>query len=246
MRATSGRMVLLLSASALFAQTPISRPAYEAASVKLNTSGSGHSGSDGSKGQVMMTNLSLHRLIERAYNVKPPQVAGPDWLDSVRVDIAAKYPPGATDGDHAPMLRALLEDRFKLTLHRETKELAGYELVVAKGGFKLKPVEAEDDDTQHQGGRIQSLSAKGASMALLADLVSRYMNVLAIDKTGIGGVYNFELRWIADDQNGEHAAEEIPTLPIALQETLGLRLQAQKVPVEVLVVDRMERVPTEN
>ena len=85
-------MVLLLSASALFAQTTTPL-AYEAASVKLNTSGSGHSGSDGSKGQFMMTNLSLHRLIERAYNVKPPQVSGPDWLESVRFDIAAKYRP---------------------------------------------------------------------------------------------------------------------------------------------------------
>ena len=237
-------MVLLLSASALFAQTTTPL-AYEAASVKLNISGSGHSGSDGSKGQVMMTNLSLHRLIERAYNVKPPQVSGPDWLESVRFDIAAKYSPDTSESDHALMLRTLLEERFKLALHRETKDLSGYALVVAKGGFKLKPVEAEDDDTNHQGGRVQSLSAKGTSMAVLADLVSRYMNILVIDKTGIGGVYNFDLRWITDDQNAERA-EEIPTLPIALQETLGLRLQAQKVPVEVLVVDHAERVPTEN
>jgi uncharacterized protein (TIGR03435 family) len=193
----------------------------------------------------MITNLSLHRLIERAYNVKPPQVSGPDWLDSVRVDIAAKYPPDTSDSDHALMLRALLEERFKLAIHRETKELPGYGLVVAKGGFKLKPVDAEDDDTHHQGGRIQSLQAKGTSMALLADLVSRYLNVLVMDKTGIGGVYNFELRWIADDQNAEHA-DYIPTLPVALQETLGVRLQAQKVPVEVLVVDHVERAPTEN
>jgi uncharacterized protein (TIGR03435 family) len=238
-------MVLLLSATALFAQTTTTRLAYEAASVKLNTSGSGHSGSDGSKGQIVMTNLSLHRLIERAYNVKPPQVSGPEWLESVRVDVAAKYPPDTSESDHALMLRNLLEDRFKLAVHRETKELPGYVLVVAKGGFKLKPVEAEDDDTQHQGGRIQSLSAKGTSMALLADLVSRYLKVIVIDKTGIGGVYNFELRWIRDDQNGDHA-EDIPTLPIALQETLGVRMQPQKVPVEVLVVDHAERVPTEN
>ena len=213
--------------------------------MKLDTSGSGHSGTDGTKGQIVMTNLSLHRLIERAYSVKPPQVSGPEWLDSVRVDIAAKYPPEAKDGERARMLRTLLEDRFKLAVHRETRDLTGYALVVAKGGFKLKPVDAEDDDTQHEGGRVQSLSAKGVSMSLLADLVSRYLNTLVVDKTGIGGVYNFDLRWATDDQNSDRT-EDIPTLPIALQETLGLRLQAQKVAVDVIVVDRVERTPTEN
>jgi uncharacterized protein (TIGR03435 family) len=233
---------ILVLAGAAFAQSSDTRLAYEAASVKLNTSGSGHSGSDGSRGQIVMTNLTLERLIERAYNVKATQVSGPTWLGDVRVDIVAKFPPGTKDSDHPQMLRTLLEDRFKLAVHRDSKELPGYALLVAKGGFKLKPVEAEDDDTQHQGSRIQTLSAKGTSMATLADLVSRYLNTLVIDKTGIGGVYNFELRWAADEQN----ADDTPTLPAALQETLGLRLQAQKVPMEMIVVDHIEKTPIEN
>jgi uncharacterized protein (TIGR03435 family) len=239
------KAVLVLLAGGVLTLAQDTRPAFEAASVKLDTAGGGHSGTDGSKGQVVITNLTLHRLIERAYNLKPPQVSGPDWLDTVRVDIAAKYPGDAKDSDRALMLRTLIEDRFKLAAHRETREMPGYALVVAKGGFKLKPVDTDDDDTQHQGGRVQSLAAKGVSMTLLADLVSRYMNAVVIDQTGLGGVYNFELRWVADDANSDRT-EDIPTLPIALEETLGVRLRAQKVPLEVLVVDRMERVPIAN
>lgn len=150
--------------------------------MKLDTTGSSHSGTDGTKGQIVMTNLSLHRLIERACNVKPTQVAGPDWLESVRVDIAAKYPPDAKDGDRTLMLRTLLEDRFKLAVHSETGQLPGYTLLVAKGGFKLKPIEAEDDDTDHHGGSIQTLTAKATSMAVLADLLSRYLNIVLIPR----------------------------------------------------------------
>lgn len=245
MHATSAGMTILLAAGALFAQPPDTRLAYEAASVKLDTSGSGHSGSDASKGQIVITNLTLQRLIERAYNVKPTQVSGPGWLGDVHVDIVAKFPPDTKDSDHPAMLRTLLEDRFHLAVHRETKELPGYALVAAKGGFKLKPVDADDDDTRHQGGRIQTLSAKGTSMATLADLVSRYLNILVIDKTNVAGVYNFDLRWSTDDSPAE-TADQPPALPVVLQEALGLRLQAQKVPVEMIVVDHVERVPTEN
>jgi uncharacterized protein (TIGR03435 family) len=238
-------IVLFLAAGALFAQTPDTRLQYEAASVKLDTSGSGHQGTDATKGQIVITNLTLHRLIERAYSVKPTQVSGPAWLDDVHVDIVAKFPPDTKDSDHPAMLRTLLEDRFHLATHRETKELPGYALVAAKGGFKLKPVDAEDDDTQHQGGRVQTLSAKGTSMATLAELVSRYLNILVIDKTGVSGVYNFDLRWSTEDSPAE-TADQPPTLPVVLEDVLGLRMQPQKVPAEVIVVDRVDRVPTEN
>jgi len=193
----------------------------------------------------MMTNLPLRQLIERAYDVKPTQVSGPDWLDSVRVDIAAKYPPDTKEGDHPLMLRALLEDRFKLAVHTETRQLPGYALVVAKSGFKLKPVKGEDNDTEHHGGRVHTLVAKGTTMASLADLLSRFMKAIVIDKTGMGGAYHFDLRWTADESNAERT-QDVPALPEALQETLGLRLEAQKIPVDVVVVDHMERAPIEN
>ncbi|MGA2195970.1 MAG: TIGR03435 family protein [Bryobacteraceae bacterium] len=247
MRATSRGMIALLAAGAVFAQPRDTRPAYEAASVKINTSGSGHSSSDGSKGQVVMTNQTLKRLIERAYNVKPLQVTGPGWMEDVRFDIAAKYPPDTKNDDHLLMLRTLLEDRFKLAVHRESKDMPGYALVVAKSGFKLKPVEPGGSGTDHNGGRVQTMTATKNSMAQLADFVARTLGEMVVDQTGIEGVYDFELRWTNEDQNPSATdLDGVPSLFTALEETLGLRLQPQKVPVEIVVVDHVERVPTEN
>ena len=243
----SCRIIVFLAAGAVFAQPQDSRPAYVVASVKPNTSFSDSSSSHGSTGQIVFTNLSLKRYIERAYNVKPFQVIGPDWMESVHFDITAKYPPDTKDADRPAMLRTLLEDRFKLAVHRESKEMPGYGLVVAKGGFKLKPVEAGGSNTDSHGGRVRILTAKKTSMAQLADLVARFLGEVVVDKTGIDGVYDFEFRWTNDDQTPAGVdAETAPSLFTALQETLGLRLQRQKVPVEMIVVDHVERVPTEN
>jgi uncharacterized protein (TIGR03435 family) len=236
-----------LFAAGLQAQTPNPRPAFEVASIKPNNTASGHHGSDGSRGQIAFENMPLLRLIARAYDVQPFQVSGPDWLASEFFDIVAKYPAGATNEERAGMLRTLLEDRFKLAVHRESKEMPGYALVVAKSGFKLKPVDTGEHDTDHSGGRIQTLSAKATSMAFLADLLSRYLGQPVADRTGIEGVYNFEMRWSTDDQNADGAARDAPpSIYTALQENLGLRLASQKVPAEIVVVDRVERVPTDN
>jgi len=247
MLAASRGIILLLAGGAILAQPPDTRPAYEAASVKPNTSGSGGSSSHETKGQIIFTNLTLKRLVERAYNVQPFQVTGPEWMENVRFDIAAKYPPDTKSADHPGMLRTLLEDRFELAAHRETKEMPGYAWVVAKGGFKLKPVEPGGFSTGTSGGRVLTLTATKTSMAALAELVARNLGVMVADKTGLDGVYDFELRWTSEDANPDDAgADAPPSLFVALQEILGLRLQTQKVPVEIVVVDRAERVPTEN
>jgi len=243
----SCRIIIFLAASTVFAQPQDSRPAFVVASVKPNASFSDSSSSHGSTGQIVFTNLSLKRYIERAYNVKPFQVIGPDWMESVHFDITAKYPPATKEADRPVMLRTLLEDRFKLTVHRESKDMPGYLLVVAKGGFKLKPVEPGGSGTDSHGGRVRVLTATKTSVAQVADLAARALGEVVIDKTGIDGVYDFEMRWTVDDQAPTGVeTETAPSLFNALQETLGLRLQRQKVPVEMIVVDHVERVPTEN
>ena len=239
---TAAFTVLLTGAA--FGQAQAPRPAFEAASVKLNTTGDRGSHSDGSRGQVVMSNQTLRRVIERAYSVRPYQVIGPGWLDEVRVDIAAKYPPDSTPENRPLMLRTLLEDRFKLAAHRETRELPGYALVAAKGGFKLKPVEPGDDDIDHHGNVLQ---ARKVSMAMLAEHLGRIVGETIADGSGIAGVYDVDLRWTIDDQNAAGDKQEI--LIAAFQEalsTVGLRLHPQKVPVQVVVVDHLERAPTEN
>jgi len=234
---------VLLAGALLGQESPDPRLSYEAASVKLNTSGSTNSSSNGSRGQIVMTNLSLHRIIERAYGVKPFQVTGPGWLDDVRFDIAAKYPPDMKSEDRFIPLRTLLEDRFKLVVHRESKDIPGYALMVGKGGIKVKPAEPGPSSTHHNGGRVDTLVTQKASMVQLADIVGRSLGEVVVDKTGLHDVYDFELKWTNDDKAPE--GETVPSIFAAVQETLGLKLQPQKVPVEIIVVDRIERTPIE-
>jgi uncharacterized protein (TIGR03435 family) len=134
-----------------------------------------------------------------------------------------------------------------LFAHRESKETAGYALMVAKGGLKLKPVEPGGSSTNSEGGNVRTLIAKKVSMVQVADFATRDLGEIVVDKTGIDGVYDFQLRWSKDEQlSTDLGVAAPPTLFIALQETLGLRLQPQKVPVDVIVVDHVERAPVEN
>jgi uncharacterized protein (TIGR03435 family) len=240
------RVALLASTALLLLHAQDARPTFDAASFKVNDSGAQGTSSHGSKGQIVFTNMPLRRLMERAYSVAPYQIAGPDWIDSVRFDVAGKYPPDAKLEERPLMLRALLEDRLKLAVHRESKEMPGYALVVAKSGFKLKPAEPGGIGMDNEGGRIQTLSARKTSMEALAAFVARQMNEVVVDGTGLSGVYDFALRWTNEDLPADGGVETAPTLATALQETLGLRLQPRKVPVPIIVIDRAERVPVEN
>jgi uncharacterized protein (TIGR03435 family) len=229
--------------------TQPSRPAYEAASIKVNTGGTNGSSSNGTRGQVVFNNQTLHRLVERAYGLKPFEVFGPDWIGDVRFDITAKYPAEMKNEDRPAMLRTLLEDRFRLAVHRETRELPGYALVAVKSGFKLKPVESNDNGgtdsmTDHN---VVTLTGKSSSMGELADWVARRLSVEVVDKTGTPGVYDYKVSYPMDERTSN--AKDPDALMALVSDALrplGLRLQAQKVPVEVVVVDHAERVPTEN
>jgi len=241
--------IVLFVAAAAWPQAQTSRPAYEVASIKVNTGGTNGSSSNGTRGQVVFDNQTLHRLVERAYGVKPFEVFGPDWIANVRFDITAKYPAEMKNEDRPAMLRTLLEDRLKLAVHRETRELPGYALVAAKSGFKLKPVESNadggtDSKTDHN---VVTLTGKSSSMGELADWLARRLGVVVVDKTGAPGVYDYNLSYPLDEQTS--SAKDPDGLMALISDALsplGLRLQAQKVPVEVVLVDHAERVPIEN
>jgi uncharacterized protein (TIGR03435 family) len=233
----------LLAASALCQDA---RPTYEVASVKLNNSGSGNTSSRTSKGQISITNMSLRSVLVNAYQVKEFQIEGAAWLDDVRVDIVAKYPPDTKIEERALMLRALLEDRFHLAVHMKQREMQGYALVVAKGGFKLKPVEETNGgSTSSNGGRVRKLVAKQMPIPGLADFIARNIGEMVVDQTGIEGVYDLEIRFTADDQKPDDT-DPAPSLFTAVQETLGLRLKPEKIPVPIVVIDSIERAPIEN
>ncbi|MGB7762714.1 MAG: TIGR03435 family protein [Bryobacteraceae bacterium] len=163
MRKAIIRIGLALSfAGAILAQKPADSPAFEVASVKAAAPPApgrlmvGMRGGPGTPdpGQVTFTNVTQRMLIARAYGVQDYQISGPGWLESERYDIVAKVPKGATKEQFLVMIQNLLAERFKLTLHHETRELPQYTLVVAKNGPKLKesaPPPATDDAAAKDG-----------------------------------------------------------------------------------------------
>jgi uncharacterized protein (TIGR03435 family) len=171
---------------------------------------------------------------------------GPDWVatgvDRYTIDAKAEDPTKTTEQQLLQMLQGLLIERFKLKFHRETKDMPGYALVVAKNGPKLQASKGEDSGfTWGAGGKPGSggpacLTARKWTTAALASILTQMGKGPAIDKTGLTGEYDFKLCW--NDTDG-------PSLFSALQEQLGLKFEAQKVPVSFFIVDSAQK-PTEN
>src|SRR5579883_1109668 len=123
-------------------------PAFEAASVKMNTGGAGDSHSSTRPANLQLTNMPLRAIITMAYQVKDYQLEGPSWLASERYDIVAKAASGTPEQQLFAMLKTLLAERFNLKAHSETKEMQVDALVATKSGFRLKPVEPGDSSRQ--------------------------------------------------------------------------------------------------
>ena len=201
-----------------------------------------------------MSNVTLRFCITRAYRITDPQVFGPAWIDSDRYDIVAKVPPGTPESQIPEMLRALLAERFKLVAHREQKELPAYALVVGKHGPKLtkvEPGESDGDMSSSEG----SVSGQAVTMARLAGFLATPrmdLGLPVVDQTGLDGAFSFTLKWTperrltAKPENKGLDVDAPPPIFTALQEQLGLKLEKRKASLEVLIVDRAERIPTEN
>ncbi len=260
--------------------------AFEVASIKPSQPmpmGRMRIGMNTDGGMLRYSNVSLKDCIRNAYRVKDFQVQGPDWLDSARFDIVAKLPDGASKDQIPEMLQTLLAERFKLSLHRDTKEHAIYALVVGKGGPKLKPAEVQtgDDATPGAapGGRGglprgamfmmidpagAHLKAPSATLSTLAEMISRFSERPVVDYTGIQGQYDFDLVFAPETMRnmpggkgmmmppggGEHPQTDAPAEPAAtIYESVqryGLKLEPRKAPMEMLIVDHIEKEPTEN
>ena len=229
---------------------------FEVVSVKPNKTGSGNSSTNSDQGRLTATNVSLRSLIVMAYGLKDYQVEGPDWLREEGFDIAAKFPealPAKSDeynqALHA-MLRQMLAERFKLEVHRDTKTFPVYGLVVAKGGAKLK--EVPDSGHHNQNSNNNHYTATSVSMNAFAEFLARREEIPVLDMTELKGVYDLtldfamEARPSAGKPEAVAEASEKPPLEVAIAEQLGLKLEPRKAPIEILIVDHAEKVPTEN
>jgi len=197
---------------------------------------------------VTLTNVSLADCIKFAYGLSSDfRLSWPEWITSkeVRYDIVAKTAPGTTRDQALQMMRALLAERFKLALSHKQRVLSYYALVVAKGGPKMhKATGAPASVPAGVQGQLRIISNR-MPMSLVVTVLSRYMHALVVDQTGLAGDFEVKLIWTPDDRPIPWA-ERGSSVFTAVQQQLGLRLVLKKGPMEVLVVDRAEKTPTEN
>ena len=287
-------VVVVVTASAVGVSRPIPlgaqsqdaerRPRFEVASVRQNPSNDRRSFSAQPGGRLVVRNFALKDLIAAAYEMADIQaliperiLGGPDWIESERYDIEAKaatefqFRPGAPPQDMFLMLRSLLEDRFTLMTHRETREMPIFELVVARKDRTLGPglhkssvdcdalfaggpaagppaprAPNEPPPCRVMGGPARTIAA-GVTMQQLAANLSNHLQRFVVDKTGLTERFDVNLAWTPErlpagspppgsppvDPNGA-------SLVSALQEQLGLKVQAARGPVDVLVIDSVQ------
>jgi len=232
-------------------------PAFEVASVKPNKTGQRGGQLNTEPGHLTITNMPLRVCIKAAFGLQDYQLSGGTAsVEDERYDIVAKADGAVQDDQLMLMLRRLLADRFKLRYHRESKEMQGFSLVVGKNGPKLHEVEPAGKDWARNG--VGSIGGQEVSMARLAAILAGRLGHPVVDLTGIKGVFDLKLSWTPDPATVRNPAENKespsvesmsdpsgPSIFSALQEQLGLRLEARKVPVEIIVIDHVER-PSEN
>jgi uncharacterized protein (TIGR03435 family) len=251
----------------MLAQSPSARPtfdAFEVATIKpttLDWPSGGRFMRMQTAHQFVARNYTLRVILAAAYYLTPGAVSGgPAWIDSDRYDILAEAPGRVrpTTDEQMAMLRQLLSERFNLKVHREGKEFPIYALTLAKNGPKLTEAAPETSPegspplvfvVSPDGAR---LAARNATMRELAWVMQRSaLDRAVVDETGLAGRYDFDLEWTPDETqfggnvptaDPEHSK---PDLFAAMQQQLGLRLEATRGPIEALVLDRVER-PSEN
>jgi uncharacterized protein (TIGR03435 family) len=197
-------------------------------------------------GRLSMMNVTLNSATRWAYKLGVYEISGPEWISTLRFDIVAKAPTAVPEEQLRVMLQSLLKERFKLEVHRESRQLSGYALVVGKNGTKLKPVEGGGEGSMTGG----AMMFQGHQMPLsrLCDIVASALRTPVRDMTNLEGFYDFkvDLRpYLTGLQPGEQL-DLVSVATTALDAELGLRLESRKFPVDVLVVDRAEKTPTEN
>ena len=228
------------------AQTPApeKRAEFEVASIRRAVDDGNHD-TDSDGRQYRTHNLSLKRLIATAYEIDMRQVSGgPNWVDADSYDITAKMPNDAAPLTHEKvlqMLQSLLADRFQLVIHREARQVSGYELVVAKRGSKMERAKPDQKDSNVNSNNTH-LKAENVTMEKLARSLSRNRDVgeLVVDETGLMGGFNFELDWSPErpDSRPDASPDDRPSIFTAVQEQLGLKLESAKVPIQAIVIDR--------
>ena len=237
-------------------------PAFEVASIRIGAPfsmellRSGGIGMTVEPGRVVIKSWALTDMIGAAFQVRTDQILGPDWMGTQRFDVQAKMPPGVTASQVPAMLQGLLATRFTLEFHRAQKEFPIYALTARKGALRMQP--AAPGDTTTPGCTIISGGHRMChrmTMAALTDLLTQLsrmyaamppggmnwgIEVATIDETGLTGAYDFNMDYGpgGEDTGGGSVIDAV--------DRLGLKLEKKKRSEEQIVIDRLEKTPTEN
>jgi uncharacterized protein (TIGR03435 family) len=246
-RASALGFLSILTACRVLAQQ--AGPSFEAASVKLNHSASTGMGGMigiGRGGTISMRNVTARTLIEIAYEWPDYALTGPGWISSAGYDVEAKPAQPVDQETGRLMLQNLLAERFNLLVHHENAAINGFNLVVDRGGSKLKPSQAPGIGFSLMGP--DEIRGPG-DMRMLVWVLKGILTAPVADHTGIDGKFDVELKWTRDavpaSGSAPMASEPVLSIFAAIRQQLGLSLEATKVPVDRMVIDRLER-PTEN
>lgn len=252
-------LFMALLSSVAFGQTPA--PAFESTEVHLSPPAKNPSLRGGALrgGRFEVRTATMVDLISRAYGMESDKVlGGPNWLDWNRYDVAAKAPPATKPDELNRMLQNLLEDRFKLVVHKDAKPMPAYALTVGKDNKpKMKQAAGggEPDCRPAQNAApgappAQSLSCHNITMETFAQVLrgyagGTYLADPVVDKTGLAGQWDFDVHWTPRNRLAQVGSDAI-TVFDAVDKQLGLKLDAQKLPLPVLVVDGVNETPTPN
>jgi uncharacterized protein (TIGR03435 family) len=227
--------------------------AFEVASVKPNPDmgppGDIPVNADKSPGHFVMRDKPMRFYIEWAYDLKDYQIVGPEWIKfDERYDITANAPGPATDDQMRPMLQALLAERFQMKSHFEKRDLNVYALVKGKGEPKLKKADPNSAQGFGRAGQKQGTSFNNFPLSRLTFLLTRRMDRPALDLTGLTGNFDYvvDLSGLGNKPGSSGYDGDGPSVFQAIQEDMGLKLEPRKSPVDVLVIDSLNKVPSAN
>jgi uncharacterized protein (TIGR03435 family) len=234
----------------LMAEAASAQPSFEVASVRASPGeGNRHENIQTSPDSLSMRNVTLKSAVRWAYHVMEYQVSGPDWMNFERYDISAKAAEPASEDELRLMLRVLLAERFKLTLHRESKELQAYVMVVAKGGIKFHESQGDGEPAFEPDKSLTSVRFKRIPASQIIEVLSKILQAPVINNTGLTGYYDATIdigKYMQDRPASDSPADILPILINGLQGELGLKLESKKVPLDLLIIDHAEKVPVEN
>jgi uncharacterized protein (TIGR03435 family) len=245
-------MVALLCALATSAAAQEAPPRFEVATLKLSPPPKTESISINlgtfQNGRFTFGNVTLHDAVQFAFDLPSKELlVGLDWSDSVRFDVEALAPPDTPPAQLRLMVRDLLEERLDLVTQTEQRTLRHIALVLGPAGAKLKASTEPPMPTAQFRGKIDH---KRMPMRLLASLLSRFEQMLVVDRTGLDGFYEVQLEWAPDTgiRSTDVAAPppDLPSLFAAVQEQLGLRLEGRRGPLDVVVIKAASRTPAAN